>query len=550
MKRNKLLSILIVLALLLGMLPAAVSAQSEIYTINSPRVEFARTKATTEAPTLAQGNHAGYLERVANMPDYALEYYRWMEENSGPDGVLADPFKGTEDSGEYYHSVTYVSGSEKFTFTDKNEALLTCSQIAAAALDREFNAFSNWAAVAQDIFDREHPEVFWLSGRSSVSYLGGWSYSIRGNTCTVMYNADMVIWLNYPGFDIRSARYQDLETLQQAMNTRDALAQQILADCPAGAAHEQVAYLSDALTTRNAYNSAVAMGMSSQAEADAWECISALEGRSGKAGPVCEGYARAFQMLCNQLQIPCVLVDGAAISYLGDSPEEHMWNYVQIDGGWYAVDVTWNDPYLPNKPEEKNSGKESHQWLLLGSDSEVATGLTFLKSHEVRNRVRANGLSFTNGPVLETAAYEPKSEPLYSFGGKLTSADAADATLTLLKDGEKVATLTVSGKSAEYLFEQLPAGVYQLQLSKEGHVSHTMEVTVGENTAAVDFKLRMPGDVTGDGRINVGDVARIYSHCKKTMVVTDAYILLCMDITGDKRINVGDTARLYGRIRG
>ena len=30
MKRNKLLSILIVLALLLGMLPAAVSAQSEI----------------------------------------------------------------------------------------------------------------------------------------------------------------------------------------------------------------------------------------------------------------------------------------------------------------------------------------------------------------------------------------------------------------------------------------------------------------------------------------------------------------------------------------
>jgi hypothetical protein len=180
----------------------------------------------------------------------------------------------------------------------------------------------------------------------------------------------------------------------------------------------------------------------------------------------------------------------------------------------------------------------------------VSTGLTFLKSHEVRNRVRANGLSFTNGPVLETAAYEPKSEPLYSFGGKLTSADAADATLTLLKDGEKVATLTVSGKSAEYLFEQLPAGVYQLQLSKEGHVSHTMEVTVDENTAAVDFKLRMPGDVTGDGRINVGDVARIYSHCKKTMVVTDAYILLCMDITGDKRINVGDTARLYGRIRG
>lgn len=550
MKYKKLLTILTVFALLLGMLPATVSAQSETFSINGPRVEYVRTKAATDAPALAEGHHAGYLDRVASMPDYALEYYRWMEENAGPDGVLADPFKGTEDSGEYYHSVTYISGSEKFTFTDKNEVLVTCSEIAAAALDKEFNAFSTWAAVAQDIFDREHPEVFWLSGRSSVSYLGGWSYSIRGNTCTVMYNADMVVWLNYPGFDIRAQRYQDLTALQEAMTNRDALVQQILADCPDGAAHEQVAYLSDTLTTRNAYNSAVAEGMSSQADADAWECISALEGRSGKAGPVCEGYARAFQVLCNQLELPCVLVDGTAISYLGDSPEEHMWNYVQIDGGWYAVDVTWNDPYLSGKPEEKNSGKENHQWLLLGSDSEVSPGLTFLQSHEVRNRVRANGLCFTNGPVLETSAYEPKSDPLYSFGGKLTSADAGAATLVLLKDGAEVATQTVSGKSAEYLFEQLSAGTYQLQLSKENHVSYTLDVEVGADMAAVEFKLRMPGDVTGDGRINVGDVARIYSHCKKTMVVTDPYILLCMDITGDKRINVGDTARLYGRIRG
>ena len=57
------------------------------------------------------------------------------------------------------------------------------------------------------------------------------------------------------------------------------------------------------------------------------------------------------------------------------------------------------------------------------------------------------------------------------------------------------------------------------------------------------------GDVSGDGRLNVGDVARLYGHIKKTSIITDPYVLLCMDMTGDGRLNVGDTARLYGKVR-
>ena len=59
----------------------------------------------------------------------------------------------------------------------------------------------------------------------------------------------------------------------------------------------------------------------------------------------------------------------------------------------------------------------------------------------------------------------------------------------------------------------------------------------------------MLGDISGDGRINVGDVAKLYGHIKKTAVITDAYVLVAMDMTGDGRINVGDTARLYAKIR-
>lgn len=550
MNRKKLLSALLVLSLLFSLLPTAALAKTESFSIEGPRVSSVRTRAAAQTPALSSGNHASYMDRVAAMPDYAKEFYRWMEENSGPDGILVDPTKATEDNGEYYYAVHYTSGSEKFTFTSKDEMLATGSNIAASALEKEFNSFSLWTGVVHDVFDREHPEVFWLSGHSSVSYLGGWSYSTRGNTCTIYYEADLVVWLKYPGFDIRASKYTDVATLKKAINNRDNLVNDILADCPQGSDYDRVGYLNDTLTARNAYNSAVGTGKSSKADSDAWECISALTGKSGTGGPVCEGYARAFQVLCNKLNIPCVLVDGTAISFLNDEPEEHMWNYVQLDGGWYAIDVTWNDPFITSKPDVKNSGKENRKWFLLGSDSEVDEGLTFKKSHEIHNQIRADGLRFTNGPVLEKTEFNPNSTPLYSIGGKIKTGSADNLTLELSCNGAVVATQSISGKSAEYTFENIGAGTYQMKLSKPDHVPYTQELTVTDEAVTFDFTLRLLGDVTGDGRINVGDVARIYGHIKKTSVVTDPYILLVVDVTGEGRINVGDTARLYGRIKG
>lgn len=57
----------------------------------------------------------------------------------------------------------------------------------------------------------------------------------------------------------------------------------------------------------------------------------------GKA--VCEGYARAFQLLCRRAGLPCVTVNGVDLS----NNTAHMWNLVTVDGAPYHVDVTWDD---------------------------------------------------------------------------------------------------------------------------------------------------------------------------------------------------------------
>lgn len=51
---------------------------------------------------------------------------------------------------------------------------------------------------------------------------------------------------------------------------------------------------------------------------------------------VCAGYARAFQYLLQMLGIPCYYCTG----YSG---EDHAWNIVRLEDGYYNVDLTWDD---------------------------------------------------------------------------------------------------------------------------------------------------------------------------------------------------------------
>lgn len=55
---------------------------------------------------------------------------------------------------------------------------------------------------------------------------------------------------------------------------------------------------------------------------------------------VCSGYTSTFQLFMDLLEIPCITVEGTA----GGGTQAHAWNMVELDGEWYCVDVTWDDP--------------------------------------------------------------------------------------------------------------------------------------------------------------------------------------------------------------
>ena len=62
---------------------------------------------------------------------------------------------------------------------------------------------------------------------------------------------------------------------------------------------------------------------------------------------VCDGYAKAFFFLCTANDIEAILIGGTA--WDGAGSQLHAWNKVRIDGKWYSIDVTWDDP-VPDTP--------------------------------------------------------------------------------------------------------------------------------------------------------------------------------------------------------
>lgn len=79
---------------------------------------------------------------------------------------------------------------------------------------------------------------------------------------------------------------------------------------------------------------------------------------------VCEGYARTLKYILDELGIENVLAVGVATNSNGTT-EDHMWNYVKINGAWYGIDVTWDDPIVYGGGTIGYEVK--HKYFLVGS---------------------------------------------------------------------------------------------------------------------------------------------------------------------------------------
>ena len=145
----------------------------------------------------------------------------------------------------------------------------------------------------------DHPELFWVSTQV------GWSYNNNGLVTEVRpgyyqgspseYNADVA------------------ESVGQALADMWSLENDI----------DKVKYAHDYLTNTITYD---------HNDLDQ----SAYSGFVWKE-TVCAGYSRCFAFMMHKMGIPCAVL-------IGDAGGAHSWNLLFLDGDYYVMDVTWDDP--------------------------------------------------------------------------------------------------------------------------------------------------------------------------------------------------------------
>ena len=68
----------------------------------------------------------------------------------------------------------------------------------------------------------------------------------------------------------------------------------------------------------------------------------AFSGGTSKQGNIqCAGYAKAMQYLCDKAGIDCMVITGT-----NEKGTSHAWDKVKVEGEWYNIDATWDDPIL------------------------------------------------------------------------------------------------------------------------------------------------------------------------------------------------------------
>lgn len=141
--------------------------------------------------------------------------------------------------------------------------------------------------------------------------------------------------------------------------------------------------------------------------------------------PVCQGYALAYKLLLRAAGIDAV--------YVGSNDMNHAWNMVKLDGAWYHVDVTWDDP-------DANFDTEPFHSYFMRSDNAF------------RNVVYPRHTSWEIS-LSAPADYSPVPTyyPIYKGARPTASCAAGHARSRTMSQTLKPATCTAAGSSMTWV---------------------------------------------------------------------------------------------------
>ena len=384
-----------------------------------------RTQETDEVIT--------FRDRITNLPDYLQDFIDQYVEagqavlENGTNNWLSDPTQGNyyAGTGTYYYPLNIVTEDVSFTFSNANEIANKALQAAQVRIDQMVDSLKSFLPYAFLAVKFDHPEVFWIGNNYELAvypeYRPITQYDLFTGEGIVTITITLMFKLREANFDIRvgGSKFLDLRNtsnIAKGVSLYNSSIKDILELCQGKTRYKKLLAVHDWIIKNNCYNYYYSLKMGRDVTGDLpWSPLSALKGTgtSYNEAPVCEGYARAMKVICDKMDIPCILMSGYAMASPQSAPDGHMWTYVKMeDSKWYAIDPTYDDPIVPSQPFALVSGYESHKWFLVGSNDESEPGWPFYISHpEHWAYMYPNGGNcgwlLQEGPELSTNSWTP-----------------------------------------------------------------------------------------------------------------------------------------------
>lgn len=257
----------------------------------------------------------------------------------------------------------------KINFSTKFNDLLN-QQNGKSILDRSFQA-------ALDAFFYDHPELFYIDLTKITLYT---KYTTIGSKTTYTVSLTPKDDKNYLADGFYSETQVD-NAINQIEQMRNSIVSRVN-----GSNYNKALIVHDTLVDMLEYDQ-------NDSNSNTHNIYGAFVNRS----VVCEGYAKSFKYIMDSLNIPCILVGGIATNNTSTT-ESHMWNYIQLDGNWYGIDVTWDDPVIIGGSSKKSS-RVRRDYFCKGASS--------FKLHKADGKISQNGETFSI-PTLSSKNYKNK----------------------------------------------------------------------------------------------------------------------------------------------
>lgn len=197
---------------------------------------------------------------------------------------------------------------------DDTQAKSRCSFYAVMfPVEREIDASLVGEAVVSFLYD--HPEYFWSKG---------YSYFVKSETKKVTKICLQCQEEYYDG-QVRADMWKVID--QEIQKYLDLIV-------GANNDYERELILHDAINEKITY---AYISGTNKPEEERWAHTVESVFSPNRGSAVCEGYAKAFQLLLNAAGIENAYIVGKA------NGEGHAWNQVKLGNDWYNVDITWND---------------------------------------------------------------------------------------------------------------------------------------------------------------------------------------------------------------